>query len=158
MSELKLDINEIKELIDKFSKSNLGELKIKDGDFEFKLEAKEEPQVTFVNDSSAKASQPIVQVAQQTVAAPASEKKEEAIEGNVMKSPIVGTYYASASPDKPPFVTVGQKVKKGDVICIIESMKLMNEIQSDFDGEIAEILVSNAEGVEFNQPIMIIKQ
>ncbi len=77
--------------------------------------------------------------------------------GNVVKSPIVGTFYAASAPDKPPFVTVGQQVKKGDVIMIIESMKLMNEVQSEFDGTVAEILVKNGEAVEFDQPIMIIK-
>lgn len=154
MSELKLDINEIKELIDKFSSSGIGKLKIKDDGFELKLEAKEEPKVTVLQDS-APVSQPIVQVAQSTAVSSETLKTEP--EGNVVKSPIVGTYYASASPDKPPFVTVGSKVKKGDVICIIESMKLMNEIQSDFDGEVAEILVENAEGVEFGQPLMVIR-
>lgn len=85
-------------------------------------------------------------------AAPAAQ-----ISGNVVKSPIVGTFYAAASPEKPPFVTVGQQVKKGDVLMIIESMKLMNEVQSEFDGTVAEILVGNGEAVEFDQPIMIIK-
>ncbi len=75
----------------------------------------------------------------------------------MVKSPIVGTFYAASAPDKPPFVTVGQQVKKGDVIMIIESMKLMNEVQSEFDGTVAEILVKNGEAVEFDQPIMIIK-
>ena len=79
------------------------------------------------------------------------------VSGNVVKSPIVGTFYAAASPEKPPFVTVGQQVKKGDVLMIIESMKLMNEVQSEFDGTVAEILVKNGEAVEFDQPIMIIK-
>ena len=79
------------------------------------------------------------------------------ISGNVVKAPIVGTFYAASAPDKPPFVTVGQQVKKGDVLMIIESMKLMNEVQSDFDGTVAEILVKNGEPVEFDQPIMIIK-
>ena len=78
------------------------------------------------------------------------------VSGNVVKSPIVGTFYAAASPEKPPFVTVGQQVKKGDVLMIIESMKLMNEVQSEFDGTVAEILVKNGEAVEFDQPIMII--
>ena len=77
--------------------------------------------------------------------------------GNVVKAPIVGTFYAASAPDKPPFVTVGQQVKKGDVLMIIESMKLMNEVQSDFDGTVAEILVKNGDPVEFDQPIMIIK-
>jgi len=87
-------------------------------------------------------------------AAPAAAPQ---VNGNVVKSPIVGTFYAAASPEKPPFVTVGQQVKKGDVLMIIESMKLMNEVQSEFDGTVAEILVNNGEAVEFDQPIMIIK-
>ena len=95
------------------------------------------------------------------VAAPAAPAQAPAaaaqVSGNVVKSPIVGTFYAAASPEKPPFVTVGQQVKKGDVLMIIESMKLMNEVQSEFDGTVAEILVKNGEAVEFDQPIMIIK-
>ncbi|MBQ3160980.1 MAG: acetyl-CoA carboxylase biotin carboxyl carrier protein [Oscillospiraceae bacterium] len=87
-------------------------------------------------------------------AAPAAAPQ---VSGNVVKSPIVGTFYAAASPEKPPFVTVGQQVKKGDVLMIIESMKLMNEVQSEFDGTVAEILVKNGEAVEFDQPIMVIK-
>lgn len=77
--------------------------------------------------------------------------------GNVVKAPLVGTFYAASAPDKPPFVTVGKRVKKGDVLMIIESMKLMNEVQSDFDGVVEEILVNNGQAVEFDQPIMIIK-
>lgn len=86
-----------------------------------------------------------------------AQAEAPAVSGNVVKSPIVGTFYAASAPDKPPFVTVGQQVKKGDVIMIIESMKLMNEVQSEFDGTVAEILVKNGEAVEFDQPIMIIK-
>lgn len=78
-------------------------------------------------------------------------------DGNVVKAPIVGTFYQSPSPDKPPFVKVGDKVKKGDVIMIIESMKLMNEVQSEFDGTVTKILVGDGQPVEFDQPIMIIK-
>ena len=95
-------------------------------------------------------------------AAPAAEVPAQTVvqgttEGNVVKAPIVGTFYAASAPDKPPFVTVGQQVKKGDVLMIIESMKLMNEVQSDFDGTVAEILVKNGDPVEYDQPIMIIK-
>lgn len=72
------------------------------------------------------------------------------------KAPIVGTFYAAPSPDSAPFVSVGDKVKKGDVIYIIESMKVMSEIQSDYDGVVKEILVSNGDSVEFDQTIMII--
>ncbi|MBQ7026963.1 MAG: acetyl-CoA carboxylase biotin carboxyl carrier protein [Ruminococcus sp.] len=77
--------------------------------------------------------------------------------GNVVKSPIVGTFYAAPAPDKAPFVRIGDTVKKGDVIMIIESMKLMNEIQSEFDGTVKEILVSDGQAVEFEQPVMIIE-
>lgn len=73
--------------------------------------------------------------------------------GHLVESPIVGTFYAAGSPDADPFVSVGSKVKKGDVLCIIEAMKLMNEIEADADGEIAEILVENEEGVEYGQPL-----
>lgn len=91
------------------------------------------------------------------VQAAEAPKAEALPEGNVVKSPIVGTFYQAPSPDKPPFVKVGDKVKKGDIIMIIESMKLMNEVQSEFDGIVERILVSDGQAVEFDQPIMIIK-
>ena len=74
-----------------------------------------------------------------------------------MRSPIIGTFYSAASPDKPPFVSVGQSVKKGDVLFIVESMKLMNEIKSEYDGVVKELLVQNGESVDYNQPIMVIE-
>lgn len=73
--------------------------------------------------------------------------------GKIIKSPIIGTFYAAAAPGKPSFVTVGSKVKKGSVVCIVESMKLMNEITSDFDGTVAEVYVSDAQAVEYDQPL-----
>jgi acetyl-CoA carboxylase biotin carboxyl carrier protein len=81
----------------------------------------------------------------------------KATTGNVVKSPIVGTFYASSAPNKPPYVKVGDTVKKGDTIMIIESMKLMNEVTSEFDGTVKEILVQDGSPVEFDQPIMIIE-
>ncbi len=84
------------------------------------------------------------------------EMKEEE-KGNIVKSPMVGTFYAKSSPDSEPYVTIGQKVKKGDVLCIIEAMKLMNEIESEFDGEIVEILVKDEETVEYGKPLFVIK-
>ncbi|MCM1578428.1 MAG: biotin/lipoyl-binding protein [Ruminococcus sp.] len=76
--------------------------------------------------------------------------------GVTVKAPVVGTYYAAPAPGKPPFVTVGQRIKKGDVIMIIETMKLMNEIQSDVDGVVEKILVKDGQAVEYDQPIMIV--
>ena len=77
--------------------------------------------------------------------------------GNRVLSPMVGTFYAAPSPEKPPFVKVGDKVKKGQTLCIIEAMKLMNEIESDYDGEVVKILVNNEQMVEFGQPLFIIR-
>ena len=85
------------------------------------------------------------------------EKQTEEVSGKKLVSPMVGTFYASSSPDKPPFVKVGDKVKKGQPICIIEAMKLMNEIESEHDGEIVKILINNEDMVEFGQPLFVIK-
>ncbi len=73
--------------------------------------------------------------------------------GHIITSPIVGTFYASPSPEAPPFIKVGDKVKRGQVVCIIEAMKLMNEIESDFDGEVVKVYVDNGQAVEFGQPL-----
>ena len=80
-----------------------------------------------------------------------------AVCGNVVKAPIVGTFYAAPDPSKPPFAEVGKHVKKGDVLMIIESMKLMNEITSEYDGVVKQILVKNGEAVDYDQPVMIIE-
>ncbi|MFQ9093870.1 MAG: acetyl-CoA carboxylase biotin carboxyl carrier protein [Ruminococcus sp.] len=76
--------------------------------------------------------------------------------GKAIKAPLVGTFYAAPSPDQPPFVQVGDTVKKGDVVLIIESMKLMNEVTSDVEGVVQEILVKNGDAVEYDQPLMIL--
>ena len=78
-------------------------------------------------------------------------------EGNIVRSPMVGTFYSKSSPTSEPFVKVGSKVKKGDTLCIIEAMKLMNEIESEFDGEVVEILVKDEEMVDYNKPLFVIK-
>lgn len=94
-----------------------------------------------------------------TTTAPAAtaENSAPAASGNVVKAPIVGTFYSAPSPNDAPFVTVGKSVKKGDVIFIIESMKVMSEVTSDFDGVVKEILVKNGDALEFDQPVMIIE-
>lgn len=83
--------------------------------------------------------------------------EEKVQEENIVKSPMVGTFYSKPSPNSEAYVTVGQKVKKGDVLCIIEAMKLMNEIESEFDGEVVEILVKDEETVEYGKPLFVIK-
>lgn len=79
--------------------------------------------------------------------------KEEIKEGNIVKSPMVGTFYSKSSPTSNPYVEVGSEVKKGTVLCIVEAMKLMNEIESEFNGKIAEVLVKDGESVEYGQPL-----
>ncbi len=91
-------------------------------------------------------------VVQENVSNPET-KKEEVQTGNIVKSPMVGTFYIKSSPTSNPYVEVGSEVKKGTVLCIIEAMKLMNEIESEFDGKIAEILVKDGSPVEYGQPL-----
>ena len=148
-------VENISTLADVMEEKNLEEITMEYDDAKLTLKAKRPcppppPMGGGMPPMMAPMSAPAPAMAQAPAAAPQ-------ISGNVVKSPIVGTFYAAASPEKPPFVTVGQQVKKGDVLMIIESMKLMNEVQSEFDGTVAEILVKNGEAVEFDQPIMIIK-
>ncbi len=154
-----LTLEEIGTLAETLEKNKLERIKIKNGDCEIVLEARRKcPPPPPHMPMGAPMMQPMVNVtaAAASESMPAPEAKPE-VSGNIVKSPIVGTFYAAPSPDKAPFVKVGDSVRKGDVIMIIESMKLMNEVQSDFDGVVAEILVNNGDAVEFDQPIMIIK-
>ena len=102
------------------------------------------------------ASVAVAPIAQQIVAeVPVEEvtQKEEMPSGNIVKSPMVGTFYSKSSPTSNPYVEIGSEVKKGTVLCIIEAMKLMNEIESEFNGKIAEVLVKDGEAVEYGQPL-----
>ncbi len=151
------DLETIGKLADIVNEKDLGEITLIDGGKQITIKGKKcppPPPMTGLPPIGGMAPVMQTQIMQkQTEATPA----EKAVSGNVVKAPLVGTYYAAPAPDKPPFVKVGQQVKKGDVIMIIESMKLMNEVQSDFDGTVAEILVKNGDTVEYDQPIMIIK-
>ena len=164
-----MDFNKIKDLMQSLDNSNLMdfELKLSDG-FYLRMNKHSNatpsvPSVASVNNNinnNASISQTndvanINNIAQ-NLSEPITiipETKEEIKEGNIVASPIVGTFYASSSPTKPPFVKVGDKVNAGDVLCIIEAMKVMNEITSQYSGEIAEILVNNEDMVEYNQPL-----
>lgn len=148
----------ISKLADLMEEKNLEEITMEcDDEFRLTLKAKRPcpPPMGGMAFAPAFDPMPATMNAAASNAAPTIEA-QNAVAGNVVKSPIVGTFYAAPSPDKAPFVTVGQQVKKGDVLMIIESMKLMNEIQSEFDGTVKDILVKNGEAVEFDQPVMII--
>lgn len=157
-----MDFEKIKDLMKSLDGSNLMdfELKLQDGFYLRMNKHKSQQQAT--QSQQVENTQQFVQQMSQTVATqttePIEQPKEEnkKIEGNTVKSPIVGTFYSSSSPTKPAFVKVGDKVKKGDVLCIIEAMKVMNEITSQFDGEVAEILVGNEDMVEYGQPLFTI--
>lgn len=141
----------IQQLAELVKEKDLGEITVADGEEVVTIKGKKcQPAVGMPM------SMPVTAPVQQTAAA-SQGAVPSADGGNVVKAPLVGTFYAASAPDKPPFVTVGKRVKKGDVLMIIESMKLMNEVQSDFDGVVEEILVSNGQAVEFDQPVMIIK-
>ena len=146
-----------KEYIELMKESGLGYFRIKNDKFEIELGEKQPhmappppmPPMTFAGQ------QPFQQLPPQPGQDPAA--KCEPKSGNVMNSPIVGTFYAAPSPEKAPFVHIGKHVSKGDVLFIIESMKLMNEVTSEYDGVVAEIYVEDGETVEFGQPIMRIE-
>lgn len=149
------DLETIEKLADIIESRELSEITITDGDKTITVKGKRTlPQPpAFIPAAAPAGLQPPPPPAPAESKAPAAPENS----GNIVKAPIVGTFYASPSPDKPPFVKVGDKVKKGDVIMIIESMKLMNEIQSEFDGTVERLLVSDGQAVEYDQPVMIIR-
>ncbi|MBQ8724769.1 MAG: acetyl-CoA carboxylase biotin carboxyl carrier protein [Oscillospiraceae bacterium] len=148
-------LEEIKELAKTVSEYKLGKIKIKTDDEELVIEGK----CCHKHHSMPPVMPPMAQAAPAPAASPAEAPAETpaapaAKSGNVVKAPIVGTFYAAASPEDAPFVKVGDTVKKGDVLMIIESMKLMNEVTSDFDGVVEEIFAANGDAVEYDQPLM----
>lgn len=156
-----MDLKLIKRIIDLISESEVDEVSIEEGDFKIKVKKTgTQGNVAYTLPQAAATVPPPLPLApQQAPEQPAQEKAEpSAPNGETVKSPIVGTYYAAPSPDDPPFVKEGDKVSKGQTLCIIEAMKIMNEIDAEFSGTIEKILVSNAQPVEFDQPLFIIKK
>jgi len=149
-----MDIKEIKELIEAFSKSGLTKLEIEQGEFSLKLK-KETQEIKVVQANHSEAS-PVV-VSKQTEDKPVREPEQEEDGLIYVTSPIIGTFYRAPSPDSDPFVEVGTRVKKGDVLCIVEAMKIMNEIESEHNGVIVKIFPKNGESVEFGQKLFAIK-
>ncbi|MGN0322852.1 MAG: acetyl-CoA carboxylase biotin carboxyl carrier protein [Oliverpabstia sp.] len=139
-------------LINTVSSSELTEFSMKDGDFKVSMNKKKEVQI--VADGNMAAEIPVFTA--QTVA-PEKESVESEAEGNQVKAPLVGTFYSASAPDAAPFVKVGDTVKKGQVLGIIEAMKLMNEIESEYDGVVESILVENGQMVEYGQNLFIIR-
>lgn len=146
-----MEYKEIKKLMDDMGNSKLTEIEIEFPEG-IKISMKKDCDKQVVSVPVQEVTIPQIQT--QT---PKVENVKEEVKGNIIKSPMVGTFYSKPNPDSKEFVKVGDKVKKGQTLCIIEAMKLMNEIESEFDGEIKEILVRNEEMVDFGKPLFVIK-
>lgn len=156
-------LKEIQDFIKNISKTDLYKVKIKTDDIELTIQSKpdittEAIQIPKQPNIIQEVHQPL-EIDEQTDENNTQKPKLTDDKRNLLeiKAPIVGTFYKKPSPDKPPFVEVGQKIKKGETVCIIEAMKLFNEIDSEIDGEIAEILVDDASPVEFDQALFLVK-
>ena len=156
-----MDKNEIRELMRFFDKSDITKLKIKEGDFSIELQKGYEGGVSFAPVASAQpaviaAPAPVAAAAPAASSAPAAPVASK--EGVFLKSPMVGTFYKSPSPGAPAFASVGAVIKKGQPVAIIEAMKIMNEIEADFDCKIVEILLEDGQPVEFDMPLFSVEK
>jgi len=162
-----MEYKQIQELIKTINKSNISELSIEEG--EFKITIKQDlaapaqyvtmPQAPVQVQQQQQAGQPAVAAAA-TPAAPAAEKPAAPAPASntiTIKSPMIGTFYRSPSPDKPVFVNVGDEIKAGQVLCIIEAMKLFNEIESEVSGRLVKVVADDSSPVEYDQPLFIIE-
>ena len=148
-----MDFKDIKKLLDAFDKSKTNILELETEEFRIYLDK------TSPNTPSVPVTQPVESAPAQTPIVQKVEAKPECeVEGELITSPMVGTFYQAPSPDSPPFVRVGDKVRKGDTLCIIEAMKIFNELEAEFDCEILEILVEDGQPVEFDTPLFRVKR
>lgn len=156
-----MDLKEIQNLIKFVAKSGTSEVKLETDDFKITIKTGSgETVTTVVQQAAVPMQQPVIAAAPQEVApvqpaAPAAAAAEDS-KYITVKSPIIGTFYRRPSPDKPLFAEVGQTISEGDVLCVIEAMKLFNEIESELSGKIVKILVDDASPVEFDQPLFLV--
>jgi acetyl-CoA carboxylase biotin carboxyl carrier protein len=160
-----MDFKQIQELIKMINKSNIGEVSIEEKGFKLTIKQKEEPVQQII--TAPMQAQPMATFGAPVASAqaPASTisekpaKPAEAPAGNTVtiKSPMIGTFYRSASPDKPAFINVGDEIEPGKIVCIIEAMKLFNEIESEVKGRIVKVLVEDASPVEYDQPLFLVE-
>ncbi len=158
-----MDLNLLRRLIKLVEKSEITEFTVQEGDLKVKISKNGSgPVVNFAPAGGVPQQQnvPVSQPARQAETSAPSESKEETKSENLheVRSPIVGTFYRAPAPDADPYVQVGDHVSEGTVLCIVEAMKLMNEIESDVSGKIVKILVENATPVEYNQPLFLIEK
>ncbi|MCE4553003.1 acetyl-CoA carboxylase biotin carboxyl carrier protein [Pelomonas cellulosilytica] len=153
-----MDLRKLKTLIDLVSESNISELEITEADGKVRIVKSDPAAAVALQPVYAPAAAPAVTAAAPAApiaaAAPAAAPVET---GHIVKSPMVGTFYRASSPQAKPFADVGQQVKEGEAICIIEAMKIMNEIEADKSGTITKILAENGQAIEFGQPLFVIE-
>jgi len=148
-----MDIRKIKKLIEIIEESDIAEIEICEGEESVRISRYSAPApVAIAQPVSAIAAAPVA-----TLATTSAEPASEVASGHAVKSPMVGTFYTAASPGAGDFVKIGQSVKEGETLCIIEAMKILNQIEADKSGTITKILVENAEPVEYDQPLFIIE-
>ncbi len=161
-----MDFKQIQELIKMINKSNIGELTVEQKDFRITIKQKEEHVTQVVSAAPVQAApvhiaapQPAAPVAATPAIAAEKPSAAEASASNLItvKSPMIGTFYRRPSPDKPNFVEVGTDINPGQVVCIIEAMKLFNEIESEVKGKVVKILLDDASPVEYDQPLFLVE-
>lgn len=155
MKRFDLDFDQLKELIELLKTSGIHEIELEQDDLSVRLCASA-PVAAAQHVVSAPVAAPVVNP-QLPAAATEAPKKGAAFDGKVVKSPMVGTFYRSSSPESDPFVKPGDRVRKGQTLCIIEAMKTMNQIEAEHDGIVKQILVENAVPVEFGEPLFVIE-
>ena len=154
-----MNIKEIKELLELMAEHHLGEIEIEKDDMKIKLRKLSNGRIAVDGAAQMIAPAPTVMPPQVSAPAPTPAGPSAAEEGvTIVRSPMVGTFYAAPAPDQPSYLSVGKMVQEGDVLCIIEAMKLMNEIKAEMSGTVVEILVQNGQTVEYDQPILKIKK
>jgi acetyl-CoA carboxylase biotin carboxyl carrier protein len=149
-----MDLRKLKKLIDLVQESGIAELEVTEGEEKVRISRVGQAAQAFVPMPGAPP--PAAQPAPAAAAAAAAPAAEEKVEGHIVKSPMVGTFYRSPSPGAKAFVDVGDKVSPGDTLCIIEAMKLLNEIEADQGGTIKEVYVENGQPVEYGEPLFLI--
>ena len=156
-----MDIRKVKKLIEMLEESQLNEIEIKEGEESVKLvKAISVPVQEQIVTSNVVAPAPLPTATKDTISEESvsgQPKDIEKISGKTVDSPMVGTFYAAPNPGAKDFVSVGDKISEGDVLCIIEAMKMMNEVKADSSGTIKQVLIENAEPVEFGQPLFVIE-
>jgi len=154
-----MDLRKIKKLMELLEESGIAEIEVKEGEESIKLTKPGSHAPTpqqIISTPAVNVGEEVVTQKDLTQKNDNQNPKEE-IDGEVITSPMVGTFYRAASPDSKPFVEKGQKVKKGDTLCILEAMKMMNQVNAETGGTIIDIMVDDAEPVEFGQPLFVIK-